>query len=97
VARTPPGGKSNIVIITITTADRDAPRLRRGVSNVWGFGGHIGAPNPIGAFGYASSSSALIAIVPSGVTAHSSQPFGVGRPRSSNGAVSKSGARACVV
>jgi alkanesulfonate monooxygenase SsuD/methylene tetrahydromethanopterin reductase-like flavin-dependent oxidoreductase (luciferase family) len=45
----------------------------------------------------ASSTSALIAIVPSGVTAQSSQPFAVGRPRSSNGAVSNSGARAWVV
>jgi hypothetical protein len=48
--------------------------------------------------GYASSTSALIATVPSGVTAHSSQrPLPAGRPRSSNGALSKSGARAWVV
>src|SRR5262249_14388732 len=48
---------------------------------------------------YASSAWALIAIVPSGVTAHSSQPrpSAVGRPRSSNGALSNSGARACIV
>ena len=48
---------------------------------------------------YASSSCALIATVLSGVTAQSSapRPSAVGRPRSSNGAVSKSGARACVV
>jgi len=48
---------------------------------------------------YASSIWALIATVPSGVTAQSSQPrpSAVGRPRSSKGAVSKSGARACVV
>ena len=46
---------------------------------------------------YASSTSALIATVPSGVTAQSSQrPLPAGRPRSSNDAVSKSGARAWV-
>jgi hypothetical protein len=46
--------------------------------------------------GQASSTSALMAIAPSGVAAQSSQPPAVGRPRSSNGAVSKSGARAWV-
>lgn len=48
---------------------------------------------------YANSAWALMATVPSGVTAHNSQPrpSAVGRPRSSKGAVSKSGARAWVL
>src|SRR5438105_15589897 len=46
---------------------------------------------------HASSACALIATVPSGVTAHTSHPFAVGRPRSSSGAPSKRGARAWVV
>src|SRR5689334_193800 len=45
---------------------------------------------------YASSTSHDIATVPSGVTAQHSAPRAVGRPRSSNGAVSNSGARAWV-
>jgi len=97
------------VVILAWAREPEVARREEGRWRLYGFqqlaggspdGGRLRGASPrSGGCAYASSICALIATVPSGVTAQSSapRPSAVGRPRSSKGAVSKSGARACVV